>query len=458
MVNFTSHDVAVLAKAGFNVELGFIGQLQPHLYLPYFLPHPPLDYDVYVYNSIPPEERTAGTPTPLKNILVEGKVVQTLSDLNRPPPVRIALVGQCDSWHVKYLGVPNVTLTDAHPNVSGFQVLPADTTFSVPELHKEIAGFVHEIVTVEQYILADLRAIPHPYYHYPVIVNRNGDVVAAYGARYNDQMARTEPLYIVLPQLRDNARAVSDLLRLVTRLLPELFPDLQKQVWYDSDEFALSEEKAIEREIEQKVVEANEFIDDKRAEKVAVAERYGFIKSILVATESAEVVAERLSINVKRTLEFLGFQVEDIDAKTKGAIKKEDFWVKDGDFLAITEISATTNKNPKTKEYSDLLGRMSTIYKRKDLVPESQGVTGLLVLNYDIDTHPWRRPRLYSGGDEEFVAAAKASGIGLLSTVELYKIAIAAKDGAISKEEARRLVKQFGRIEFKSSESPGKRQ
>lgn len=449
--------MAVLAKAGFNVDLGFIGNAEGVMYIPYLLPHPPLDYDVYVYNSIPPDARPADTPARPNNILLDSKVVETLKDLNRPPPVRIAFVGECDSIHNKYLGAPNLELTDAHLKVSGFEVLPAESTFSVPELHEEIAGFVREIVTVEQYVLADDRATRHPYYHYPVIVNRNGDVVAAYGARHNSEMNRMEPVYIVLPQLRDNARAVSDLLRVVTRLLPELFPDLQRQVWYDSDGFAFSEERAIDKEIEQRVAEANEFIDDKRAEKAAVVKRYGFIKSILVATESAEDVDERLSTSVKRTLEFLGFQVEDIDAKTKGAIKKEDFWVRDGDFLAITEISGTTNKNPKTKEYSDLLGRMTTIYKRKDLVPESQHVTGLLVLNYDIDTHPLRRPRLYSGGSEEYVAAAKENNIGLLSTVELYKIAIAAKDELISKEEARKVVKQFGRIEFKSFDPPGKR-
>lgn len=446
-----------LAKAGFNVDLGFIGKVEGNMYIPYFLPHPPLDYDVYVYNSIPPDERPANTPARPNSILVDSKVVETLRFLYRPPPVRIAFVGKCDLMHTGYLGVPNVRLTDAHLKVSGFEVLPAAHTFSAPELHEEISGFVREIVAVEQYILADDRATPDSYYHYPVIVNRNGDVVAAYGARYNAEMNRTEPVYIVLPQLKDHARAVSDLLRVITRLLPELFPDLQKQVWYDGDEFAFSEEKAIDKQIEQKVAEANEFIDDKRAQKAAVAKRYGFIKSILVATESAGVVAERLSTNVRRTLEFLGFQVEDIDAKTKGSIKKEDFWVKDGDFLAITEISATTNKNPKTKEYSDLLGRMTTIYKRKDLIPESQSVTGLLVLNYDIDTHPLRRPRLYSGGSEEFVAAAEGNSIGLLSTVELYKTAIAAKDGLISKEKARELIKRFGRIEFKSSESPSKR-
>ncbi len=36
-----------------------------------------------------------------------------------------------------------------------------------------------------------------------------------------------------------------------------------------------------------------------------------------------------------------------------------------------------------------------------------------------------KRPRLYSGDLEEIVEAAKEQGIGLLSTVDLYKIAVA---------------------------------
>jgi hypothetical protein len=126
--------------------------------------------------------------------------------------------------------------------------------------------------------------------------------------------------------------------------------------------------------------------------------------------------------------------------------------VSDGEFIAITEISATKNKNPKTKEYNDLLGRMSTIYKRRDLVPNADKVTGLLVLNYDIDTHPFKRPKVYTGQDEEFMLAAADHGIGILSTVELHRIAMAVKERGLSKEKARDLIKKPGRIEYREGE------
>lgn len=156
---------------------------------------------------------------------------------------------------------------------------------------------------------------------------------------------------------------------------------------------------------------------------------------------------------MKKVLEFLGFDVEDIDALVKGAIRKEDFWVKDGsEFLAITEVTGTNAKNPKIKEFNDLFARMATIFKRRDLVPDVSKVTGLLILNYDIETHPAKRPLLYGGEADEIVQTAAENNIGLLSTVELYKLGVAVKDGIMTKEQARALVKGFGRIAFSSAE------
>jgi hypothetical protein len=148
--------------------------------------------------------------------------------------------------------------------------------------------------------------------------------------------------------------------------------------------------------------------------------------------------------------------VADIDETTKSVIKKEDFWVRDGDFLAITEVTGTIHKNPKVKEFNDILGRIATIYKRKtDLtLPEGVNVSGLLVLNYDYDTHPSKRPRPYTGDDDHIAQTAFEQGIGILSTVELHKIIVAVKQGLLLKSEARALLKKAGRIELELKKVP----
>ena len=189
---------------------------------------------------------------------------------------------------------------------------------------------------------------------------------------------------------------------------------------HSTRELAFAEKIAIDSEIATASLAFNELVTQKRIEREQIGERYRFIRQILVATEDPNLdIKDRLSTNVKLSLEFLGFDVTDVDEKIRGAIRKEDFWARDRDFLAVVEVTATKNKNPKTKEYNDILGRMATLFKRRDLVPDASRVSGLLILNYDLKTNPFGRPRVYTGDSEEIVRAAGGTGIGLLSTVDL---------------------------------------
>ncbi len=213
----------------------------------------------------------------------------------------------------------------------------------------------------------------------------------------------------------------------------------------------MPEEKRIQQEIKQKIDEATKVIEAKRVEQEQIAKENAFVRRLLVATEdSKQDPSDRLSGVVKKALEYLEFKVEDIDQLTKSAIKKEDFWVSEEDFLAITEVTGTVNKNPKTKEWNDMLARMTTLGKRRtDLqLPTNKTIRGLLVLNYDIDSQPAKRPRVYTGEDEYIVETAVDQGIGLLSTVELHKIVMAVKRGELNKGEARQILRKPGRIEY----------
>jgi len=60
-------------------------------------------------------------------------------------------------------------------------------------------------------------------------------------------------------------------------------------------------------------------------------------------------------------------------------------------------------------------------------------------------------PRVYTGGDEHIVETAMEQGIGLLSTGELHKIVMAVRTGILTKIEARKILKGFGRIEYNSA-------
>jgi hypothetical protein len=454
LLNFSESQAAIIAKAGYSVDRGFLGVAIPgkQRYLPFQTPHPFYDYDVMVYNSdLAPELQAEFTDH--KNLSDERGCLEALVEFKTPPHVRISFLG--DSTGLSVLvhgGLRFINLKLAEQNISAFLEHDlSEGTIAIPEMHRLISGFAKEIVRVGQFIDIDPNC-SHPYYHFRVLLSRHAEQIAAYGTTHIN--GKTIPSYLVLPQLKDNAKATVEIFQTLERVFPALFPDKSKNAWLESEEFMLSDEKAKDLEIQKKVAETVAIVEQMQTERVNLAKENSFIRQLLSATEDVTVEAsERLSAVVKKTLEFLGFNVQDIDQKTKTAIKKEDFWVSDGDFFAITEVTGTVNVNPKTKEYNDILGRMTTIFRRRtDLIPEGvSNLSGLLVLNYDCERHPSKRPKAYTGELEHIVEAAVDQNIGILSTVELHKIIVDVKEGRLVKEQARSLLKKFGRIEYEAA-------
>ena len=445
LANFSATDAESLRKRGYNVERGYVGRLEStgkERAIPYFFPHPVYEYDVYVYNSVLDDDEAWRREFSSVENLLSGRTPNALEGVHQT--FRIVFTGGSSGIpRLSLGGLDELETTVAHGGVSAFETT-AIGSFCVPEIHNAIGRLKNSVLLPvgEYFRWAETRS--YPVHHIPVLVTKNGDEVAAYGAMYDE--ASNKPIYIVLPQDQNNARALASILDALVEVRPDLFPDKSGQTWFRSGEFTFKEEREVEDAIRAKIAETEAFIDAKQAEKNKIDEAFGFIRRILVATEQAPELENRLSSNVKKTLEYLGFSVDDIDEKVKGAIRKEDFWVADGDFLAITEVTGTVRKNPKPTEFSSLLGRLATIYKRRDLVPNAERVSGLLIVNHDLNTHPQSRPALYSG-NEEVVDAAEEQSIGLISSVELFKIAIAVKDGDLTPEAARELLKKAGLIE-----------
>lgn len=455
LLNFTEAERRTVASAGYDVERGFIGEYESSSSsrpsrLPFYSPHPLYEYDVLFYNSEYSEELEAEFTGPLRcrNLMNEEGSLEALKEkFTTPPHVRVSFIGRDRGYPtLLHAGLNFVKLIRAEENVSSFLESRNSGAFAIKEVHDLVAGFKSQISSVGQFF--DFRDDPYPLYRFAVLLSRNGQRVAGYGTTFHDA---TVPRYVILPQLKSTARAVVQMLQCFEKVFPQLFPDKHKRNWLESEEFWLPEERIVRKEIEEKIEDSKKFIVEKKKQLDALAKEFGFVRGLLVATEgSKEEPSTRLSGVVRKALEFLEFKVEDIDEKTKGAIKKEDFWVIHGDFLAITEVTGTVNKNPKIKEFNDILGRMTTIYKRSgDLkLPANATVSGLLVLNYDIDNHPSKRPRVYTGEDEHIAEAAIDQGIGLLSTVELYKMVKAVKEGHLTRADARGILRKPGRIEY----------
>ncbi len=450
LVNFTVQDAQVVAEAGYNVERGYIGKAvlsgQHELRLACFFPHPIYDYDVLFYNS----QVTVGLEKDfgeLKDFMKDTTSHRALNDLSTPPYLRVSFIGSASGMKTLILGgVPFLNLVKAPENVSRF-VEASGTAFTIEELSKVLVGTTKSIVTVGEFVTVD--SDPYPFNQVPVLLTRSGDQIIAYGQTYS---ARDHPQYIVLPQYKNNADVAVKILRCVEQLWPELLPDRVRRDWIKGQDLLLAEEKALDGEIQRLVDETVRVIEEKKKLRAKVSEENSFVRDILIATEDVKLdPSHRLSGVVKRALEFLEFKVVDIDATIKSAIKKEDFWVMDGDFIAITEVSGTVHQNPKIKEFNDILARVATIYRRKGelVLPAAANVSGLLVLNYDTDRHPSLRQAVYTAGeDEHIIQTAVDQNIGILSTVELNKILVAVKDDQITKAEARNLIRKPGRIGY----------
>jgi hypothetical protein len=445
LLNFSEKDAQTVTKAGYQVERGFLGRYDPK-YFAFQCPHPIYEYDVLFYNSNISAELKKEFPEHC-NLVDEVGSYQSLQRFDGPPHVRVSFVGEPNGATVLlHGGVPFVELSNAEENVSSFVEVPLGRIFAIQKIHDLLTRFKGQIAKVNQFFTASRDL--YPFNHFAVLISRSGKDVVAYGTTYE----KTEVLrYVLLPQLKDNASAVVLILQCLEKIWPELFPEKTKRDWLQAEEFKLPDEIAVQREIEEKIGETMVFVEAKKKERDRIIVENSFVRRLLVATEDSKIdPSARLSGVVKRALEFLEFRVVDIDEKVKSAIRKEDFWVIDEDFFAITEVTGTVNKNPKIKEFNDILGRITTIYKRTGqlALPTKVPVSGLLVLNYDIDNHPNKRPRVYTGEDEAIVETAIEQGIGLLSTVELHKIIVDVKENHISKSEARAILRKPGRIEF----------
>jgi hypothetical protein len=446
-LNFSAKDGNAIAKAGYSVERGLLGKYDGERHIPFEAPHPLYEYDILFYNSTFTSEVVNEFPNP-KNLFAETGSFDALSTLNRTPRVRISFIGASNGLtNLLHGGVHFVQLKKAEENVSLF-IEGEHDVFQIAELHKLIVGLKSQIGRVGFFFSAPNS---YPFYQVAALLSRDGKTISAYGTTYESD---GHPHYILLPEVKNLSQTVIQILQCLEKTTPSLFPDKFNAAWLESDEFLLPEEREKDSEIERTISDTLAIVEKLREQRTEITKGNTFIRRLLVATEDSRIeAAERLSSVVRQALEFLEFAVEDIDAKTKSAIKKEDFWIRDGDFLGITEVTGTVHTNPKVQEFNAILGRMATLYKRQTdlMLPKAASVSGLLVLNYDIKNHPDRRPKAYTGELEHIVQSADENGIGLLSSVELHKIVVAVKEGILSKVDARNLLKKSGRIEFDRS-------
>lgn len=361
----------------------------------------------------------------------------------------LGFMGNCDGSGIRLLGIEEETgLEVAEKRDREFH--KANHSVS-PSPFDVIAKRVKPILPVQRFIggrIGIWRCL---------LANRNGKCIAAYKTRKFSLETGSEhkPNGLLLPVCEKRAEVIGQVLDVLMEERSDLFPSVQSGQWLSGEEFTPAEVREVDKKIAQKVGEMEKWKAKQDEKKKEIENRYYPYKQILVADDDLDESA-KLSVNVKTVLEELGFQVRDIDEALKDVkgFRKEDFWVTDKDYFALCEVTGTNSKNIRQNLYSRILGRITTAIRRKpgsislEGVKDVKDVSGLLIVNHDKNSHPKLRPRLYTGEDEEIADAAKELGISILSTAELYKIAMDVKEGRLSPAQSRKIIKGGGRIEY----------
>lgn len=402
----------------------------------YYFKSPPYEYDIIIYNSDIRSVRQ-GTFPPLHDRYENDKDFYELRrSVERGFGLSFFGSEKETEDNLSSGGFPFVKLTEADArDTSLFFVKPGES--GIKEVHSTVFKYRNKILKVTQYV--EKRDLVATRWDRPLIVNKRNDWVAFYGTSMKG--GRVYPTHLILPQFERNIDVVLDILNLLVDLRPDLFPGITKLDWLRNDEFIPEEVKSIDKEIKREEKKARAFRKEKEKEKKKIAGRLKFFTQILVADDEHFKGSERLKPNVIKVLEFLGFSVVDRDLQIKTGKKREDLIISDQDWDALVEVRGTRKENPPEHFCSDLLKHL---VKAKGTGPPK----GLLIVNYDNSKHPFRRTRIYKDSPKLLEGVSEVAGV--LSTVELYKIAIAVKRGQMKKEDARNKIKKMGRITFEN--------
>lgn len=223
-----------------------------------------------------------------------------------------------------------------------------------------------------------------------------------------------EGFVLVLPRIKEKGAFLRDLLDTVLPpLASKLFPEDERQAWVGDDRYASHAVAALRTEIEQVEARAGERVAELEGQIDALRAKDAHLRALLTAT-GAELVAA-----VKETLESLGFtDVGDVDAEegVQDGRLREDLQVRTGSPVVLSEVKGINNlpRDDDALEVGKYILPRIREWDRTD-------VRGLTIVNHQRGLPPADRDTNVFQGDQ--IENAEGQGIGLLATVDLYRLA-----------------------------------
>jgi hypothetical protein len=244
---------------------------------------------------------------------------------------------------------------------------------------------------------------------------------------------------LVLPQIVRRGEFLTVLLRdVLPELAPHLFPHLK--LWFSEPGYSLPGVAERVEELGRVEEEAQRRIANLSAEITELEKRYGILRDLLTEKDDKLVQA------VKATFELMDFATvidRDIERDEAGLERREDLRVIEPD-RPVLLIDVTGSQGLSSDEKL-----ISETQKHVQLAQHDLGdlnVHAITIINHQRNREPLLREDK-SLMNEARIILARQSGIGLLSTWDLFRLARSYVDNKLRHSEVTELFYQAGRID-----------
>lgn len=264
--------------------------------------------------------------------------------------------------------------------------------------------------------------------------------------------------FSIIPHIEEDKKGEA-LISLLQDVLPhscgkDIFPDKYFYFWANKDKYFPTKVQVLKAEnlrIRQETAERVRVNEDAIANELAAS---AYLTKMLIADDTDSFSEEdKLSTSVHKVLEKdLGFKVTDIDEiqTALGESRKEDRWIEDDDgFFALAEIKGTDRGAKANWVRQDLGAHI----REFEVLRGISGLDSILVFNHERRDEPESRSAPFEN-DPKLLEFCVKSRIRLIPVYELFKMVNDIRDGFLTPEEARTLIKQGAGLLIYKSRKP----